>query len=566
MDNNKRNLILKKFELLWILLGLIIIGLLFLFPIISKISTHIFADDIFKEKGFSDAYMFLWSFWWGDYSLKNHLPLFMTQYIYPPFGQNLFFHALLPFQSFLMFPVTRLLGIVTSFNILIIFMMTMACFVYYLFLRKNFDFKPLVCFIVAVLFGFHPYFITKMQGHLNMINAAIWGAALAVLITSYLKNKFKWHHGVMFALFFWLTLYTSFVEFFILLISTFIIIVSFEIYSLIKEKKVVLLKDKIIYYLPLIIGSLSFFYLMSFAPKGDIANYGLYKGFYLRDFFNFPRYNILGSLTHWIKWDSEYWGIYYTYTAMILCFSGIYFWWKSKKFNNSIILIILTIIMFFIVWDKRDIASTIIRSLPFSGGFRVFARFFSVLIFLSLPFVAFSLNKIVTSKNRYVSFIVTGLVIISLIIEIFPFNLQPRPIKNFVLSNEDYSRIDPSKYVLIMAEKKFMTLHDTYQATSGLKMVYYDDLSRENALDKERRENFAPMIYHFDDPLKNTLEYSKELSNLNVGYILFENKKDPRRNIFNGKIVVEKEAGILLELTDYQIHSNTIITKNGREG
>lgn len=548
-------------ELLWVLLGLIAMGVLFFYPILQTISTHIYADDAFKNPGNSDAYLFLWSFWSGDNSLKNHLPFFETGTIYPPYGANLFFHTMLPFHSFIMYPITRLFGIVASFNVMVFMLMLLACFVYYLFLRINYQFKPEVCFITSILFGFSPYFITKMSGHIDMINASIWGAALLILLTAYLKNRFKWYYGVLFAFFFWLMLYVSLIEFFILFISSIIIIVSFELYYLLKEKKISQLKEKVIFFIPLVLGVSALFNLMRYAPSFEVANLGLYKGFYFRDFFNFPRYNLPGSLTHWVKGDSEYWGIYYTYTAVILLITGIFFWRKEKK-DPNIILLIISLLTFLIIWDKYDSMSSIIRLIPFSKGFRVFARFWPVLLFVSLPFVAFSMNKIFTLKNRTVRFLLSGLVVLFLFIEIYPFNLKPMPVKNLELTKNESSTIDKTKYVLVFPVKEFKSIYDTYQATSGLKMVYFDTLSRENYRDRAKREAFAPMIYHYNNPLENTIEYSKELSNLNIGYIIFENKNDRRRGLFNGRIIAERNPDMLIELTNYRINSESLSKKN----
>ena len=86
--------------------------------------------------GSGDVWQHLWNNWWMRFSLLDlHTHPYTTPMLLHPVGANLFFHALDPMDGYLSTPFQLLFGLVASFNIIILFQLTIAGWGVYLLAR-----------------------------------------------------------------------------------------------------------------------------------------------------------------------------------------------------------------------------------------------------------------------------------------------------------------------------------------------------------------------------------------------------------------------------------------------
>ena len=181
------------------------VAVLFFHPLLARISTHILTDGAFIPDGFSDAYNFLWSYWWFQKAFASGKNLFLCDWIYPPDGENLLFHTHIFLPSILSIPISRVIGTIPAFNLTILTMLVLAAFSYYLFVRNTFGTSFYAAVVAGLMFGFSPYFLFKAHSHLNLVGACFWGSCLGILIHAYVRNAFSIRAAIACSLFFWAT-------------------------------------------------------------------------------------------------------------------------------------------------------------------------------------------------------------------------------------------------------------------------------------------------------------------------------------------------------------------------
>ncbi|MBD3297221.1 MAG: hypothetical protein GF341_01070, partial [candidate division Zixibacteria bacterium] len=209
----------------------VVIALIVFAPLIGHLDTHILADDVFftDEHGLSDSYNFLWTYWWIQTATLTGESMLHCDWVLPPTGADLLWHTHVIVPSLLTLPFALLLGTVAGYNLMIILSFVLGALVFYLFLTRTLDLSWIAALLGGVLFAFAPYFVAKAHAHLNLINTAIWGGCLAVLWHVYIKRRFTWRWAFVFAVLFWASLWTSFVETFTLSLAIVFSIVLLEV-------------------------------------------------------------------------------------------------------------------------------------------------------------------------------------------------------------------------------------------------------------------------------------------------------------------------------------------------
>ncbi len=147
-------------SLLTYLLPLVIcfaLTVLFTWPLLLN-----FGDHVISAGGSGDIWQHLWNIWWMKHALTVlHTSPFHTDYIFYPDGASLRFHALNQLGGLISIPLQALFGLIPTFNILVLFNLTMAGFGAYLLARYvlrliNPDREPplLPCIAAGIAFAY----------------------------------------------------------------------------------------------------------------------------------------------------------------------------------------------------------------------------------------------------------------------------------------------------------------------------------------------------------------------------------------------------------------------------
>ena len=299
------------------LIGYLLVGVVFLLPLVPHVHTHILADDVFAESDVSDAYICLWSYWWVQKAATGPLSLFDCQWVLPPTGVNLFFHPTVTLPVLLTLPIGRIFGVVVGYNTMIWLMLCSAGFSYFVFLRCTFRVGALPAFLAGILFGFSPYAIDKAHAHANLVGFCFWGSALAVLVSSYVSHRFTLRRGVLLAVFVWATYWTSFVEFFMLAVVCVVAVVVFEVAHL--GRRPTALGRKAAFLVPTLIGAVNLASL-AWGPNVGAVEVAHTERFGLFNLFSPPMFSLLGR--YWHSIEPEQWGVYLPVSVMVLAFAG----------------------------------------------------------------------------------------------------------------------------------------------------------------------------------------------------------------------------------------------------
>ena len=121
--------------------------------------------------GGHDPAGYIWSIVWWPYAIAHGLNPFIARVIWSPVGFNLAWAAAIPGPSLLLWPITRLLGPVVAFNLLMILTPPIVAWSAFLLCRRISG-EFWVSLVSGCLFGFCPYMIGHMlmgQPNLTLI-------------------------------------------------------------------------------------------------------------------------------------------------------------------------------------------------------------------------------------------------------------------------------------------------------------------------------------------------------------------------------------------------------------
>jgi len=116
-----------------------------------------------------DTYQGLWNLWWVRHSVLSFTNPYTTNYIFYPIGTDLFAHSLSPVAGFFSIPFQLTLGLVFSYNLLVILSFVLAGYgAYRLSYYVTADKKA--SFFSGLVFGFSTYHFARAWGHLNLVS------------------------------------------------------------------------------------------------------------------------------------------------------------------------------------------------------------------------------------------------------------------------------------------------------------------------------------------------------------------------------------------------------------
>ena len=158
--------------------------------------------------GAGDADEYSWFLSWAPFSMGHGHNLLITHYVNFPRGVNLMWNTSVLLPSFLMSPVTVVLGAAFSYNVLAT-MAPVLCttFAYVAFRRWT---GPLAALGGALVFGFSPYMVSQSVGHLAQV--LIMSAPLVLIVLDRLlvvQAGKAWLDGLFLGLLAWAQLVTG---------------------------------------------------------------------------------------------------------------------------------------------------------------------------------------------------------------------------------------------------------------------------------------------------------------------------------------------------------------------
>ena len=154
-------------------------------PLVTKMTTEIVG-------GSGDSHLFYWNYWWFNHAIfeLNQDPFFCPLQLYP-YGADLAFHTLCPFNCILALPFQRLFGIPFAYNLVILFSLVAAAYTAY---RLAWDLSSDRAASVAagIMFGFCPYLLMRATGHVNLVGA--WPLPLVVMFAmrAFKTGRHRW--------------------------------------------------------------------------------------------------------------------------------------------------------------------------------------------------------------------------------------------------------------------------------------------------------------------------------------------------------------------------------------
>jgi hypothetical protein len=159
--NAIRNAIGKFWIELLVLALYLVLTLILLYPFsVLKMGTQLIGDG-------GDGWQNLWNLWWVRQSVLSLKNPYWTNNIYYPYGADLMVHTLSPLAGILTIPIQLTLGLVFSYNLLIILSFVLGGFGAYL-LAYHITKSRVASFFAGLVFAFSSYHFAWSFGHLNM--------------------------------------------------------------------------------------------------------------------------------------------------------------------------------------------------------------------------------------------------------------------------------------------------------------------------------------------------------------------------------------------------------------
>lgn len=163
-SNSQKTFLAKVHSDLFVILAYFILTLIMFYPFsILNINTQLIGVDG------GDTYQGLWNLWWIKQSTLSLQNPYITNYIFYPIGTDLFVHTLSPAAGFFSIPFQLTLGLIFSYNLLIILSFVLSGYGAYR-LAYHVTKEKRASFFSGLVFGFSSYHFARAWGHLNLVS------------------------------------------------------------------------------------------------------------------------------------------------------------------------------------------------------------------------------------------------------------------------------------------------------------------------------------------------------------------------------------------------------------
>lgn len=496
----------------------LLIAAVFFAPLLAQLDTAILADDIFTRPGHSDAFNFLWGYWWVQKAMALGISPFHCDWILPPNGADLRLHTMPLLAAAATWPLRAGLGPVAAYNLAVLALIVGGALAAQWSLRRALGLSWPAAFAAGALFGFAPYFVYKAHSHLHLIGAACWAAALGQILVAYLHRDFHWRRGLALAAAVWATLWSSLLEFTMLGLVALMLVALLEAAPPAGRPTV---GERARLLLPTLLGAVS---LVPFLRGGsEHVAVGLYQTVRWPTLFRFPPLSTLAPAG--VSFAPEFGGMYLPLTLAVPAAIGAVLAWRGRHpaWRPLVGMALVTLALTF---DVLHGPSGALRALPLGSGIRVLARFFPFFLFFAAALAGLALERLLRAAPRRApaaAALVLGLAVC--LAEYAPARLSPSPVRRLALPDD--LELDRRRFLLVVPRREYRSLHDTWAVSLGMRSVKLSFVGREVGSERTLRERAFPRVYAervaLDDPA--TLQ---ELRALGVGYVLLESNRLPR--------------------------------------
>ncbi|NOZ85313.1 MAG: hypothetical protein GXP49_03435 [Deltaproteobacteria bacterium] len=166
-----------------VFIGFTVLSLAITWPAPGRFFTHLAADS-------GDAWQFLFNIWWVKKKLTCGGNLFHTDYVFYPYGANLFLHTLSLFNSLPAALLSFFMDYIQAYNLVLLVHYPLAGFAAYkLFEHVTHD-RP-ASFVSAAFFAFSPFHLCHGACHMQLCAVELLPLALLFLLKTLEEANYR---------------------------------------------------------------------------------------------------------------------------------------------------------------------------------------------------------------------------------------------------------------------------------------------------------------------------------------------------------------------------------------
>ena len=167
-----------------IFFGYLGLALLFTWPLVFDL-----AGSVIQRGGASvDTGQGIWNLWWTRESLRVGQNPFASDYVYYPYGVDLFYQTISVPNGLLVLPINLLFGPIAAFNAVVLLSFALGgTFCYWL--ARSLQVERLAALAAGLVFAFGPYHIQRMWGGSMELIAIQWIPLYGVLLMRALHRR-----------------------------------------------------------------------------------------------------------------------------------------------------------------------------------------------------------------------------------------------------------------------------------------------------------------------------------------------------------------------------------------
>jgi hypothetical protein len=449
--------------------------------------------------------------------------------------------------TLLTIPLGGLWGPIAGYISMIILMVSAAAAVYYCFIRHTFLLPAKSAFVAGAFFGFSPFFVFKTHAHPNLIGGAFWGGCIAVVVHAYVHDKFGRRRGLLFGLCLWATFWTSFVEFFELLIVIAAVVIAFELYAAFRRTHHS--PGERIAFFAMSLPGLASLAAFANAPSAGAVDIAPFANIRLSDLIIPPRLSYFGNAFKVSEY--EYWGSHLPLVFVILFIVGLLCTRRYQLLRSSLFpIVVLAVLTAIIIINPHNVPLDVIRRVPLGNGFRVAARFLPFFYFFLLIPAAFGIDHLIRVRRAWWA----GSILVSLsvlaAVELYPAKLRPSAVKMFEVPNDVARDGARGVFTLIIPRGVYTNVLDTYQISMNVPIVHLSYLAREDPKSSAIRRKRFPKLY--PNPTKLSGRVLSQMRDAGVRYVLFEDRAQYDAGHYRGQLIAEHGGAVLVR--DIELH------------
>lgn len=147
-----------------------------------------------------DTGVYVWNLWVFRHEIVVHgrFPFFTSEILSPTSGTSvpLTLHNYTTAANLIAFPVLPALGVVATFNVLMMLSVAVAAYTAFLFLRARVQ-DDAAAWVGGLLFGFSPYMMARQMAHFSLVQAAALPAFALVLYRFRLRQRPSYRRAVL---------------------------------------------------------------------------------------------------------------------------------------------------------------------------------------------------------------------------------------------------------------------------------------------------------------------------------------------------------------------------------